>query len=107
MYLGRILDLVNSGAFRCDVAEQIIQSRSHVSDRCRQSLPGLLALADLDDRLAPDPLDFPAQNAVVLKRFNLLEVGGNDLKLQAGTSGIQYQYVHRPRLIFTAAPPSR
>src|SRR4029077_10163328 len=70
MYFSSILDLMNSGAFRCDVAEQIIQSRTHVPKRRRQSLSGFFAIADLNDRFASDPLDFPAQNAVVLKRSN-------------------------------------
>src|ERR1700756_1919852 len=107
MYLGRTLDLGNSRAFRCNEPEQVIQSRTHVPQRRCQSLSGLLAIADLNDRLATDPLNFPAQNAVVLKRFNLLEVGGNDLKLQAGTSGIKYQYVHCARLTFATALESR
>src|ERR1700756_5718151 len=107
MYLGRTLDLGNSRAFRCNEPEQVIESRTHVPQRRRQSLSGLLAITDLNDRLAPDPLDPPPQNTVVFIRLDLLEVGGNDLKLQAGTTRIQHQYVHRSRLIFTAAPPSR
>jgi hypothetical protein len=44
---------------------------------------------NLNDSLDANSLDYPAQNPVIAVSFDLLEIGGNDLKLQAGTTRIQ------------------
>lgn len=60
----------------------------------REGSHRLLSISDSDDRLAADSLDFAAADSIVLVVFNVLKIGGNDLKFQAGTSGIQDEDVH-------------
>ena len=95
------LDFWNAGVIGCDVAKQIIQRHAHVAHGSRKSLPRLLPVPDFDDGLAANSIDFAAADPIVLVLIDPLKIGGNDLKLQGGTSGIQNQDIHercfRPR----------
>src|ERR1700757_2892009 len=88
------LDLGNLRAIRRDVARQIIQRSSNVTQGRGQSLPRVLPVADSDNGLAPDTLHLAAADAIVFFLFDLFEVGGNDLELQTGTAGVQNEDVH-------------
>ena len=76
------------------MAKQVPQGSGDIGNLGRRFLPLTTAVLDRDDGLAANPLDEPAQNAVIARSFDLLELGRNDLKLQAGTAGVQDQNIH-------------
>ena len=54
---------------------------------------------ECNNRFAADALDFTAAKTFVLVLFDAIQIGGNNLKLQAGTSGVQYKDVHKGDLV--------
>jgi hypothetical protein len=61
---------------------------------CRESLGGLTAILESDDRLAANALHLAPTDAIVLMLFDSLKVGCNHLKLQARASQVQNEDIH-------------
>src|SRR5208337_5398172 len=94
VYVGGALYFSDTRAVGCDPANQIIQRRRNVAQGSRELLSGFAAFLKRNNRLTTDALNLTTAEAVVFVPLNPLEVGGDDLELQAGTSGVQYEDVH-------------
>ena len=90
----RTLDLRNPRLIGDDVSHYKIQRRRNVAQRGRELLPGLLAHLQGHNRFPADAFHFTLAQAVIFMLLDAIKVGGNHLKLQAGTSRVEYQYVH-------------
>src|SRR5271166_5243267 len=101
MHVSRALDLLYPRLVRRKISKQVVHRATHVSERRGKGPPCFLAVLNLDDGLATDSFDFPAQNSIILIIFYLLKIGSDDLELQAGTSRVQYQDVHC--ILYTAS----
>ena len=66
---------------------------------------GISAMLNPDDRLAADTLDFAAAHAIVLVLLDLLKIGRDHLKLQAGASRVKNQNIHRRAFRATGSLP--
>src|SRR3974390_2436154 len=87
-------DLVHAGLIRCDVANQVVQGRSYIAQWRGELLLAAIALLKGDDGFPSSAFYHAAAQKLVLLLLDVLQVGRDDLKLQAGTSGIQDEYVH-------------
>jgi hypothetical protein len=94
MYVSRALDLAHPGTLGCNISQNVVERRTHIAQRSSNRSRLFLAVSDLNDCLAADPLHFPAENPVILIFLDLFDVGRNDLKLEAGTSRIHDEHVH-------------
>ena len=93
--IGRAPDLRHARSVGGDVANQVIQRRRNVSQRSRELLLCFFTRLKGDNRFAADALNFTPAKTLVLVLFDAIQIGGNDLKLQAGTSGVQYKDIHQ------------
>jgi hypothetical protein len=84
----------DTGSIRCHVANQVFQGPCNISQRRCESLIRLVSISKMDNCLAPDALNLTATDAIILVLLDPVEVGGNDLKLQTGTSRVENQNVH-------------
>ncbi len=73
---------------------QIVESGADVSQRSRQRLGCVSSMLDSNDRFPPESFNLAAADAVVLLLFDLFEIGGDDLKLETGTTGIEDKDIH-------------
>src|ERR1017187_9782841 len=90
----RTLDLSDSRFVGGNVTNQVVQRRRDVSQRSGKLLFCGGPLLECDDRLPTDAFYFAAAEAFVLMLLDTIQIGCDDLKLQAGTSGIEYKDVH-------------
>ncbi len=88
------LDFRNTRLGRCDPADDEIERAGNIFQGGGKFLPGAVAFLHGDDGFGADTLDLAAQQANVLILADPLKIGGDDLKLQAGASGIDDQNVH-------------
>src|SRR6516165_8180945 len=78
----------NAGSIRCHVANQVFEGGCNISQRCCESLIQLVSISKTDNRLATNALNLTATDAIILELLDPVEIGGNDLKLQTGTSRV-------------------
>src|SRR5271169_1538518 len=92
--IGGAADLGYTGLVRRDVAHQVVQRRRNVSQRRGELLLGLVLPLEGDDRFAPGALDLTPTKTLILVLLDALQVSCNNLKLQAGTSGVKDKNIH-------------
>jgi hypothetical protein len=87
IYVSRALDFGHSW-IRSNVANQVFECSSHISQRLCESLPWLVAVLDANDCLSSYALNIAPADAVVFILSDPFNVCGNHLKFQGGTSRV-------------------
>src|ERR1017187_2816738 len=104
----RTLDLSDPRSVGGNVADQVIQRRRYVSQRSGELLFCFGALLERDNRLSTEAFHLAAADALILMLLDTIQIGCDDLKLQAGTSRVEYKDVHTGlSLLGSMVPASR
>src|SRR5450755_1573805 len=90
----RTLYLSDSRLVGGNVTDQVVQRRRNVPQRSGELLFCVSAPLKRDNGLSTDAFHLAAADAFILMLLDTIQIGGDDLKLQAGTSGIEYKDVH-------------
>src|SRR5208337_3193135 len=88
------LHLGNARLFRRNPSNQVLQCCGKVGQRRGELLPGRFVSLDRDNRLAANALHLSPADALIRVFLDALAIRRDELKLQAGTSRIQYENVH-------------
>src|ERR1019366_7815444 len=90
----RTLDLSDSRSVGGNVTNQVVQRRRDVSQRSCELLFCVGALLERDNRLSTEAFHFAPADAFILVLLDTIQISCDDLKLQAGASGVEYKDVH-------------
>src|SRR5581483_8311379 len=94
VHVGSALDFGNPGLVRSNIADDVIECRTHVAQRRCNRSSRVVAVADPDNGFPADSLYFSSAKAIVFRKLNFLEVTSDNLELHTGTSRVQNEHIH-------------
>src|SRR5215831_15565528 len=92
--VGGAANFLNTRFVGSYVSDQVIERCGVITEGCSEFLLGFVFRLKGDDRLAACALNFALADSLVSVLLDPLQVGCNDLELQARASGIEDENVH-------------
>src|SRR5215470_8427352 len=92
--IGEALNLGYSRLFGREPADHMAERGRNIAEGSGRYQARALGGLKCYDGLTADPFHLPAAEALILVFLDSLQVSGNDLEFQAGTTGVQDESIH-------------